>query len=44
VSVAKNAAGGEAWRRERRKGFTSAYDAANQAESRNYAGGFFKKD
>ena len=33
-----------AWRRERRKGFAGAYDAANQAESRNYSGGgFFKK-
>ena len=33
-----------AWRRERRKGFVNAYDAANQAESSNYRGGFFKKD
>ncbi len=32
------------WRRERRKGFVSAYDAHNEAESRNYQGGFFKKD
>ena len=34
-----------AWRRERRKGTVRAYDAHNQAESRNYeSGGFFKKD
>jgi hypothetical protein len=33
-----------AWRRERRKGFVSAYDAVNRAESGNYRGGFFKKD
>ena len=33
-----------AWRRERRKGFANSYDAVNQAESRNYTGGFFKKD
>ena len=33
-----------AWRRERRKGSVGAYDAANQAESSNYHGGFFKKD
>jgi hypothetical protein len=31
-----------AWRRERRKGSVNAYDAVNQAESRNYKGGFFK--
>ena len=33
-----------AWRRERRKGSPSPYDAHNQAESSNYQGGFFKKD
>lgn len=32
------------WRRERRKGMVDAYDAANQAESTMYKGGFFKKD
>ena len=33
-----------AWRRERRKGSPSPYDAHNQAEAGNYRGGFFKKD
>jgi hypothetical protein len=33
-----------AWRRERRKGSPSPYDAHNQAEASNYQGGFFKKD
>jgi hypothetical protein len=33
-----------AWRRERRKGSPSPYDAHNQAEASNYGGGFFKKD
>jgi hypothetical protein len=33
-----------AWRRERRKGSPSPYDANNQAEASNYQGGFFKKD
>jgi hypothetical protein len=33
------------WRRERRKGSPSPYDAHNQAGSSNYeGGGFFKKD
>ena len=33
-----------AWRRERRKGSPSPYDASNQAEASNYQGGYFKKD
>jgi hypothetical protein len=34
-----------AWRRQRRKGSPSPYDAHNQAEASNYqGGGFFKKD
>lgn len=33
-----------AWRRERRRGVATPYDAVNQAESRNYTGGFFKKE
>ena len=33
-----------AWRRERRKGNLNLYDSANQAESSQMKGGFFKKD
>jgi len=33
-----------AWRRKRRKGSPSPYDAHNQAEASNYQSGFFKKD
>jgi hypothetical protein len=32
-----------AWRRERRKGSIHADQAARQAESSNYKGGFWKK-